>query len=82
MSGRDWALETMLRDEKLNVKQLEERNRALREHVLQLEANMIRREGDLTDRTSSQFSGDRRMYEHIDSLQSPLPRLEAVGSTD
>lgn len=34
----DWALHTLLREEKFSVQQLEQRNRALREHVNQLEA--------------------------------------------
>lgn len=32
-TNREWALETLLKDEKVNVKNLEERNKALKDRI-------------------------------------------------
>ena len=53
----EWALETLLRDEKISVRQLEERNRALRENVYNLEHMIsVKTPPNFSDDTSSKYS--------------------------
>ncbi|CDW87548.1 UNKNOWN [Stylonychia lemnae] len=63
-TNREWALETLLKDEKVNVKHLEQRNQALKDRIQNLE-NMLKTSGTSANHNNINNS---IAVNHLDSM--------------